>query len=432
MAIIPQISLFSWEDLDDLGDLKRLKLVIEHLPDEQLMLTLEKQRKNGRNDYPIRAIWNTILAGIVFEHKSIESLRRELSRIAQLRFICGLELRGVPTSSAYSRFMKNLMKLENEVNDMFYQAVNELKELLPNFGESLAIDSKAIQSFANHRNKNSTEDGRRDLDADYGIKSYKGHRDDGTLWEKIVRWFGYKLHLIVDSDYELPISYSITKASVSDVKEAHRLIDELESDRPELLENTEVLSGDKGYDDTKLIERLWDDHEIKPVIDIRNMWKEKNETRLFKDYSNVAHDYKGTIFCYCPVTGTERSMVNGGFEKDRNTLKKLCPATQYGITCEGMMDCPVKQGIRVSLHENRRLFTPIDRASYKWKREYNKRTAVERVNSQLDVSFGFENHTIRGLKKMKIRLGLALSVMLAMALGRIKENQCDKMRSFVG
>jgi len=430
MAIIPQMSLFSWEDIEDLGDLKRLKLVLEHLPDEELMITLEKQRKNGRNDYPVRAIWNTILAGIVFEHKSIESLRRELSRNAQLRYLCGLELRGVPTSSVYSRFMKNLIKLEDKVNDMFYKSVNELKRLLPTFGESLAIDSKAIQSFANHRNKNTTEDGRRDLDADYGIKSYKGHREDGTLWEKVVRWFGYKLHLIVDSDYELPIAYSVTKASVSDVKEAHRFIDEFRSNSYELLGNATVLSADKGYDDTKLIERLWDDHEIKSVIDIRNMWKEKDETRLFEQYSNVTHDYKGTVYCHCPLTGIERQMLNGGFEKDRNTLKKLCPAKQYGITCNGVTECQVKQGIRIPLDENRRLFTPIDRASYKWEREYNKRTAVERVNSRLDVSFGFENHTIRGLQKMKVKCGLALAVMLAMAIGHIKENRLDKIRSF--
>ena len=43
MAIIPQMSLFSWEDIGNLGDLKRLKLVIEHLPDEELMIALEKQ-----------------------------------------------------------------------------------------------------------------------------------------------------------------------------------------------------------------------------------------------------------------------------------------------------------------------------------------------------------------------------------------------------
>src|SRR5690625_1586257 len=263
MAIIPQMSLFSWKDIEDLGDLKRLKLVIEHLPDEELMITLEKQRKNGRNDYPVRAIWNTILAGIVFEHNSIESLRRELSRNAQLRYLCGLEVGTVPTSSAYSRFMKNLLKYEDKIEDMFYKSVDKLNTLLPNYGRSLAIDSKAIDSFANHRNKTKNKDGRRDLDADYGVKSYRGQREDGTLWEKIVRWFGYKLHLIVDSEYELPVSYSVTKASVPDIKEAHRLLDNLESDQPNIIESAKVLSGDKGYDDTKLIERLWNDYKIK-------------------------------------------------------------------------------------------------------------------------------------------------------------------------
>jgi hypothetical protein len=32
---------------------------------------------------------------------------------------------------------------------------------------------------------------------------------------------------------------------------------------------------------------------------------------------------------------------------------------------------------------------------------------------------------------MKLRCGLALSVMLAMALGRIKQSQAEKMRSLV-
>jgi hypothetical protein len=80
--------------------------------------------------------------------------------------------------------------------------------------------------------------------------------------------------------------------------------------------------------------------------------------------------------------------------------------------------------------EDRRIFTPIAHSSYKWEREYDKRTAVERVNSRLDVSFGFEKHYIRD-KKMKIRCGLALCVMLAMAVGRIKEGQINEMRSLV-
>ncbi len=60
-----------------------------------------------------------------------------------------------------------------------------------------------------------------------------------------------------------------------------------------------------------------------------------------------------------------------------------------------------------------------------------QRTAVERVNSRLDVSFGFERHFIRGLKKMKLRVGLALIVMLSMALGSIKEGRKERIRSLV-
>jgi len=78
-----------------------------------------------------------------------------------------------------------------------------------------------------------------------------------------------------------------------------------------------------------------------------------------------------------------------------------------------------------------RVFTPLERSSYAWEKVYNKRTAVERVNSRLDVSIGFEHHFIRGLAKMKLRCSLALCVMLAMALGRIKEKEQDYLRSLV-
>ncbi|MBW2051954.1 MAG: DDE transposase, partial [Deltaproteobacteria bacterium] len=70
MAIIPQKKLFGWEEIGELGDLERLRLVLEHLPDEGLMEVLEKGRGKGRDDYPVRAVWNSILAGIVFQHDS--------------------------------------------------------------------------------------------------------------------------------------------------------------------------------------------------------------------------------------------------------------------------------------------------------------------------------------------------------------------------
>jgi len=397
-----------------------------------LMRELESERARGRNDYPVRAVWNSILAGIVYQHISIESLRRELLRNGQLRYICGLKS-DVPPPWVYSRFLNKLLERPQYIDDMFKSLIEELRKLLPGFGQVLAIDGKAIETHAKPRKKDKTAvpNGRRDTDADFGRKTYRGVREDSTAWEKVKSWFGYKLHLIIDATYELPIAFHVTKASKSESPQAHKLLGEMAQTQPEIIKACELFLGDKGYDDGKLITLLWDEYRIKPVIDIRNHWRDGEKTRLLGEHTNVVHDYQGNVYCYCPETGKQRDMAYGGFEKDRGTLKYRCPAKHYGINCKGVNVCPVASGIRIPLSEDRRIFTPLARSSYSWKTEYKKRTAVERVNSRLDVSFGFENHFIRGQKKMSVRCGLALCVMLAIALGRARANQFDKIRSLV-
>ena|SRR3989338_1854269 len=74
MAIISQKNLFNWKEVEASSDLDlsavaqagRLSLVLEAIGDEGLMQISEKKRKGKRNDYPIRAVWNSILAGIVY------------------------------------------------------------------------------------------------------------------------------------------------------------------------------------------------------------------------------------------------------------------------------------------------------------------------------------------------------------------------------
>ena len=205
MAKIYHINLFSWKDIDDLGDLERLQLVIDNFPDQKLITSLHQLRGKGRNTHPIIAIWNSLLAGIVFQHKSIESLRRELMRNAQLRELCGFEpMRGsaaVPSKSAYNRFIANIIKNKNLIDEIFNDLVRELQSILPDFGKDLAFDSKAIASLS-QRHGNLENDKRGEHDADWGKKTYCGVREDGTAWEKVKSWFGFKLHLIVDANYE--------------------------------------------------------------------------------------------------------------------------------------------------------------------------------------------------------------------------------------
>jgi hypothetical protein len=56
---------------------------------------------------------------------------------------------------------------------------------------------------------------------------------------------------------------------------------------------------------------------------------------------------------------------------------------------------------------------------------------LERINNRIDNNFCFEKHFIRGQAKMKTRMGLALAVMMAMALGHVKAGRIEQMRSLV-
>jgi hypothetical protein len=441
MAIIHELNLFSWKDFQgdtqNLGDLERLLIVIETIPDQKLIHTLSVLRGNGRNDHPIQAMWNSLLAGIVFEHPSIESLRRELRRNAQLREMCGFDpilgADSVPSKSAYNRFLSKLMAHEPLVREMFDCLVKELMNLVPGFGANLAGDGKAIHSLGKP-SKNEDGDRRHEEEADWGVKKYRGISEDGKAWEKVKSWFGFRLHLVVDADAELPISYTVTKASTGEQPVMREMFQDLNKVHPELIESCEHAMFDKGYDSKESICDLWDKYGIKPIIDIKNMWKDGETTKQLKtnNIKNITYDYKGTVFCHCPKTGEMRKMVYGGFEKSRGTLKYQCPALAYGIACEGAKECPIYQKcIRIPMKEDPRIFTPVARSSYKWKTLYDKRTSVERVNSRIDVSYGFERHYIRGLRKMKLRCGLALSVMLAIAVGRLRQNQQELMRSLV-
>jgi hypothetical protein len=85
--------------------------------------------------------------------------------------------------------------------------------------------------------------------------------------------------------------------------------------------------------------------------------------------------------------------------------------------------------VRVPLEIDRRIFTPIARCSPKWDKAYNRRSSLEQVNSRVDKLLGFERHSIRGQRKMTVRMGLGLVVMLAMAVGRLEAGQPEQLRS---
>ena len=428
MAIIPK-TLFGWEEeFNNLGDLVRLQILLDTLPDETLMKKLRDDRGKGRNDFSVEAMWNLVIAGIVFGHNTIASLLRELNRNKQLCYVCGFRFQKLPKAYNMSRFVTILLKHLSEIDEMFIRLSDELYLSLEGYGEELAIDSKWINSAANTVSKRKSPDGRSETDARKGKKSYSGVRDDGSLWAKTVSCFGFKIHLLVDAVYELPIAYSITDAAASDVVHAKKIVTDLNTNRPEVLNICQYLMADRGYDDTNLIELLKNEG-VKAVIDKRTMWKTETEKEV-PGYIDAYYDEHGNVYCYSKNKGDRRQMALNGYENDRDSLRFKCPAKAYGFKCTEIDECHCKN-IRITLSTDRRIFTQVQRQSYKWKSLYRKRTAVERVNSRLDIGYGFEERRTRGLPRAKLQVGISLLVMLAVAVWCVRNNQKGKIRSLM-
>ncbi len=73
-------SLFDWQAVEAHSELDRFYLAWDNFPDAQLLQYLEIMRGAGRDDYPVAAMLNALIAGVVFQHPSVAALLRELAR----------------------------------------------------------------------------------------------------------------------------------------------------------------------------------------------------------------------------------------------------------------------------------------------------------------------------------------------------------------
>lgn len=66
--------------------------------------------------------------------------------------------------------------------------------------------------------------------------------------KKVKNRFGYGLHLITDSHYEIPAAFHVTPASHSEPVELTGMIDELFKQSPAVAEHCKDFSADRGLD----------------------------------------------------------------------------------------------------------------------------------------------------------------------------------------
>ena len=451
MARILQQDMFGWKSVGYMPELERFRMVRDTLDDEAVVGALEVLRGRGRNDYPVRPMWNAVILFPLTGHTTWSAYCRELGRNRDLMEVCGFPVGcKAPKECVFNRFLTRVKEVQALVGDIIHGAIDVLGELLPDFCEHLGIDSQAFNSSAQKRSDKKRQDGQPDERGEHDAEnSKKVCAADGETVE--YTWFGFKNHLLCDTKYQLPLFPLVAGGTSSDTKHLRPLLESYAQRHPVLLGRLKELSADMAYDSREniLLVRSLTAGSAGLLCPTRKTWKspdfkyidDTGKERMLKLLStpgneDICYDEDGQLYCCAEKDGNvwlHSPMVFKGYEKDRQAVKYTCPAAHYGTDCPGKKECEKGYGrcVRVKLAFDPRVFVPTPRHTIKFERGYSRRTAVERINGLFNELFGIKRMKVRGLSNARLRVSLMVMTVLTMAVARIHDGQKEKMTSIV-
>jgi hypothetical protein len=415
MIIHPAKPLFDWGSLEDSPSLQTIKDLLAALPDGKLLDSLRFARGKGRNDYPVHVLWGVVVLRVALRHVSTEAVLAELRRNEGLRRLIGIESEsGVPKAWNISRFEDVLGQEPHRtlLKEVFNVLIRRLGIAVADLGKDTAGDATALSA---RRKKD--ELSREEIDeglpqASGGRKEYK---DDQGVVTKVIEWFGFKLHLLVDVKHEVVLSYEITDTKAGDGETLPSLLNQGKANLP--AGRIKTLAYDKAADSDE-VHKVLSGEGITPLIQMRSLWKTEPERMLpgHDGTSNVVYTEDGTIYCYDKVSNppVRHQMAYIGHEPERETLKYRCPAKHEGWECPMSATCNAGKSygktVRVPREVDLRRFPALPRATKKFERMYKGRTAVERINARLKLFWGIDDGNVTGSRRFVAQVGVVLAV----------------------
>lgn len=412
--------LFAWDALQDSPSLQSLRTLLEAIPDQPLLQSLRDARGHGRDDYPVQVLWGTLLLAIALRHVSINACCQELQRNPALQLLLGIEHEDqVPDADNMSRFLATLGEEPHltHLRTIFDTQVTWLGQVVADLGKDTAGDATGLSGRAALSDRLRQAEIEQQLPQPTGGR--KEYTDDEGKVTKVVEWFGYKLHLLVDVKHEVALAYHITDTKTGDNECIPALVEQAQNNLPP--QRLKTLAYDKAADDIAVHEFL-DEHGIAPLIHNRNFKLEEPEKVIGGRIPlHIVHDQAGTVYCYDKVSDppVRHGMAYIGHEAERGTLKYRCPARHQGWDCPSDEACNGARSygltVRVKQEIDLRRFPPIPRATKQFERLYKGRTAVERVNGRLKIFWGVDDGQVYGSRRFHAHVGAVMVVHLAMA-----------------
>jgi hypothetical protein len=218
-------------------------------------IVMMKYHLRGRPHDPI-AMFKALLLKEMMQLSSRRKLVEFLKHNSFWLRKCGFQ--NPPSHNSFSDFVDRVGADATE--QLFYYLVARIKEFR-SVGELIAVDSTSLKGYAHFwKNRKCS-----DPDAKWGYSPT-------TEWV-----FGYKVHMAVDAELELPLAFTVTPANIYDNKEYPKILEILirKGIQPK------IVLADAGYD-SKESYRLALKYGATPIIAINKRNLKKKNTRDFE------------------------------------------------------------------------------------------------------------------------------------------------------
>jgi len=351
----------------------------------------------GQNGYDNHAMIKALIVYALEGYRSILQLIRELeSKPYFSRHVIGFK-KTIPNNSKFYRFLKNF---DPKIVHELLTQINK-KNFIKKLPKMIAIDSKPVKAntkennpktFNKNLNKNNIP--KRNPDA---TLSYFAKQNDKT--DKILYFWGYRLHIIVDVENDNPLVYILIKNNIKDDDAAIILYRELLNYYPSLYQTGLSQLADKGYYSKKVFDEFYFLYAGKSFIPVNKRNSKNLNPKIPICKNNLKMKYNGSWF---------------DEKQNRFRIKFSCPIKNK--KCKFKKS---KYGCSKYFQIRKPFPGEVMQHSQTFQNTYPKRQSVERVNAFLQ-NLGWENPKLYSMKSIENLIGFALigKVLKSLALSK--------------
>ena len=350
--------------------------------------------RRGPKGYSKKQLFTTLMAMTVEQLSDVSALVNRLKSDPVLRRSLGYDYFGnTPSAATLNRFI-TLLSGTDILERTFRRMVCKTRKLGLIDGSNVAIDASKLTAYEHAVPKLKIPSENPEF------PNWGGKLDTNG---NFIKWFGWKMHALVDTYSGLPISYVITPANVADMDAAEPLIQKMMDDYENSFEPKYYMM-DAGYDKPNLYSKIHQKFHGQAIVPIN--WR---NTKIPPEGINM----KGQLIC-----AMNYAYVYGG--NDNGTIKLLCPHACGKCICPmGSSWCTSSSSGyvgKVKIKENPRFITAPFRETKAFDKLYNQRTSVERTFGDLKDNYNLDNIRVAKMARAKVFMDLSCIALIASRL----------------